>query len=315
MNAKVAMIRKKKYFFSINFRMLKTSIDKLLSEFIFSKSLVTKEEIKQKLYELLGPRIDNKEELDALLICLTDIVIRHRTKRLPDFVNMIVSKYLPISDARKYLVGVNLPPNQINIQLKERKLQIQQRYKKLLQQGKYKSWDKLIKGEYEKGRPFDELTPFITAQNIIDSDQRSYLWHYLMIEEYEKGRPFKELIPYMTAQNLSGEEYTHSDLWDKLIRGEYEKGRSFKELITFVTAQNMPSELIRSDFWHHLILNEYETGRMSFEELIPFITSENIPYVFTRDSLWMNLIKKESRKGRPTHELMHFIRLKNMREQ
>jgi len=262
--------------------MLTTSIDELLLEFIFIKSPLTREDIailKQKLYNLLGPRIDNKKELDELVICLINIVIRHRKQlRLPDSVNRLVSKYLPIPDAQKYLKGMYLTKSQIQMQLKERKLQIQQRFKKFLHQGKYHDWYDLIRTEYIKRKSsFDELIPYMTAQNLstVEEEKSTFLWSSLITSEYLRGRSFDELILFITAKNMPNDEI-RSQLWMNLITLEYGKGRSFKELVTFMTTQNMPVQNVRHDLWYNLIKKELERGK-PYKEFYPFITEQNMP--------------------------------------
>jgi predicted HAD superfamily phosphohydrolase len=325
-------------------------IAELLLPLIFSDVQVTRTDI-QVLQDQLRSLLALKMVLvpDALIHCLSDIVIKRpkqRTKRLPDAMNLQISRYLPIRDAGKYLVGTNLPPGQIKNQMKKRWEQIKKEYQKLIKDGKYSSWRSLIVQEYKRGRTLKELIPFITAQNIPDQYYRSEIWRSLIEKEYKKGRTLKELIPFITAQNIPNEascsvlwrylideEYkrgralqklipfiteqnvsdkdVRSVLWRYLIEEEYEKGRTLKELIRFITAQNIPNEVSRSVLWRYLIEEEYKKGRMSFDELIPFITA--VPYRSIRSVLWRYLIEEEYKKGRMSFdELIPFITAQNI---
>jgi biotin operon repressor len=287
-------------------------IAELLLSLILSDVQVTRTHI-QVLQDQLRSLLALKMVLvsEALIRCLSDIVIRRRkqrTIRLPSAVNLLISQYLPIPDARKYLVGTNLLPGQIKNQMEKRWEQREKEYQKLIKDGKY-SWKSLIEEENKKGRTLKELKPFITAQNIPDQITRSLLWGYLIEEENKKGRTLKELKPFITAQNIPN-QITRSLLWRSLIKEENKKGRTLKELIPFMTAQNIPDRITHSLLWRSLIMEEYKE-RMSFDELIPFLTEQNIPGAYI--GLWFDLIKGEYKKGkRSFDELIPFITAQNI---
>jgi len=200
---------------------------------------------------------------DALIHCLSDIVIRRRkqrTIRLPDSFNREISQYLSIPDAKKYLVGTNLPPGQIKNQMEKRWEQREKEYQKLIKDGKYQSWSDLINEELKKGRTLKELIPFITKQNIPDEKIRSVLAGDLIRIEYIEGRmSFEELIPFI--QNIPDEEI-RSVLAGDLIVKQYMLGEmSLGKLIPFITPQNMPVEIIRSKLWGFLIANRSDLTR------------------------------------------------------
>uniref|UniRef100_A0A6C0K5E9 Uncharacterized protein n=1 Tax=viral metagenome TaxID=1070528 RepID=A0A6C0K5E9_9ZZZZ len=231
--------------------------------------------LQDQLRLLLAPQMDLVP--DALIYCLSNIVIRRRKQRsiLPNALNREISRYLSIPDAKKYLVGIDLPSAQITDQIAKRWEQRIKEYQKLIREEKYSSWEELIREEYKKGRTIQELIPFITAQNI--PFDRTGLWRDLIWEEYNKGRKFQQLLRFITVQNIPN-EFRRSFLWSDLLKEEYNKGRmSFEESIPFMTAQNIPDEDNRSFIWNHLIMEEHKKGRMSFQQLEPFITAQNIP--------------------------------------
>jgi len=293
-------------------------IAELLLPPILSDVQVTRthiQNLQDQLRSLLAPHLVLVP--DALIHCLSDIVIRRRTQRtirLPNAINRQISRYLSIPDAEKYLVETDLPSGQIKDQVAKRWEQREKEYPNLIKDGKYSSWEALIREEYKQGRTLKKLIPFITAQNIRFKYDRSVLLTDLIREEHKKGRmSFEELIRFIPAQNIPYEVIL-SKLWTDLIREEYKKGRmSFEELIPFITAQNIPYEKIRSELWTDLIREEYKKGRMSFEELIPFITARNIPYEVIRSKLWTDLIREEYKKGRMSfEELIPFITARNI---
>jgi hypothetical protein len=103
-------------------------IAELLLPLISSDVKVTEIDIQvlqDQLCSLLAPKMVSLPK--ALIHCLSDIVIKRpkqRTKRLPDAMNLQISRYLSIRDAGKYLVGTNLPPGQIKNQMEKRWKQI-----------------------------------------------------------------------------------------------------------------------------------------------------------------------------------------------
>jgi hypothetical protein len=304
---------RKKYIF-LEAKKMTTSIVNQIAELILSDVKVTTEVLQDQLRSLLALKMVLVP--DALIHCLSDIVIRRRkqrTLRLPSAVNVQVSRYLFPSDAGKYLVGTNLSPGQIKIQMERRLEQREKEYQKLIKDGKYSSWEALIREEHREGRmSFDRLIRFITAQNIPDEIRRSVLWTNLIIREYKKGRmSFKELKHFITAQNIP-EKVVRSTLWDILIEEEYKRGRTLKELKPFITPQNIPN---RDDdgsiTWEALIREEYRKGR-TLKELIPFITAQNIPDEMRRSVLWRSLIEEEIKKGRYVRELKTFITVQNI---
>jgi hypothetical protein len=296
-------------------------IAELLLPLILSDVQVTRTHI-QVLQDQLRSLLALKMVLlpDALIRCLSEIVIRRRkqrTIRLPSAVNLLISQYLPISDARKYLVGTNLLPGQIKNQMEKRREQMEKRreqrekeYQKLLKEKYSWSWKSLIEEEYKKGRTLEELKPFITAYNIPGPEDRSLLWRSLIKAENKKGRTLKELIPFMTAQDIP-DELIHSSLWDSIIMEEYYTERmSFDELMTFLTEQNSPYYHF---FRFKLITEQYDKGKRSFDELIPIIVAE--PNQIARSHLWEYLIEREYKKGRVLFdELKPFVTAQNSRE-
>jgi hypothetical protein len=292
-------------------------IAELLLPLIRSDAQVTRTHI-QILQDQLRSLLASQLVLvpDALIHCLSDIVIRRRTQRtirLPNAINREISRYLSIPDAERYLVETDLPSGQIKDQVAKRWEQREKEYPNLIKDGKYSSWEALIREEYKQGRTLKKLIPFITAQNIRFKYDRSVLLTDLIREEHKKGRmSFEELIRFIPAQNIPYEVIL-SKLWTDLIREEYKKGRTLDKLIPFITAQNIPSEVIRSELWTDLIREEYKKGRMSFEELIPLITAQNIPYEEIRSKLWTDLIWEEYKKGRMSfEELIPFITAQNI---
>ena len=260
----------------------------ILSDIQFTRTDI--QILQDQLRFLLAPQMDLVP--DALIHCLSNIVIRRRKQRtiLPNALNREISQYLSIPDAENYLVGINLPSGQITDQIAKRWEQRIKEYQKLIKEKKYSSWKELIWEEYKMGATIKRLTPFITAQNIPFEYMRSYLWRELILEEYRKGRTFQELIPYLTTQNISL-EYMRSYLWRDLILEEYKRGRTFQELILFITAQNIPVQYTRSKLWKDLIEAE-KKKRKTIQELIPFITAQNIHDEGIRSEL-EDLIRKE----------------------
>ena len=256
------------------------------------------------------------KDLDTVIDCLLKIVIKRRRKQqLSTDINRLISTYLSIPDAGNYLLalGTKITAQQRKKQLKERweKLLADRRkeYQKLIADKKYWSWDDLLLSEIIRGRPFKQLIPFITAQNIPNEKDRSRVWDNLLREADKRGRPFNQLIHFITAQNIPNEEY-RSRLWADFIMDMWDQGMPLKELVPFMTTQNIPHEEPREyhKFWEDIITEEYYRRGMLLQDLAPLMSFFKPSADYSVSRIWESILEDEYYdRGMPLDEIASLI--------